>query len=412
MVDARSLIRRGRAFEFYARHLWRFHRLLARGHLRRRCERCSVSEAFSPLGPDGICGECHAPANAAVRPGQEPDGRPEALRAELDRLLREHQGKGPGLHDALVMLSGGKDSALLLLELRRRYPGLRLLALTIDNSFMSPIALENCRQVAEKVDVDLVTLKPARSLFEKSFRFACTGIEAGKGAFETVDRIDADLGFSLAKIYAATHRIPLLMSGLSWAQVERLFGVQTFEVPAGQAMAKVTATLGTDLAAIYAPEELDYWWDPGRFPRESWPRFIHPFYAWRIPEQEIRDTVVREGLIAPGNDSPLLTNNVLIPMMVLRDYLLLGYASFEPEFASQVRAGKADRIFWRNVFEMLEHSAKTGWLLGKEVDKLAKGIGLTRQAIGMKGPVNGSRRGPPRPRPSPARESQPARSAG
>ena len=67
--------------------------------------------------------------------------------------------------------------------------------------------------------------------------------------------------------------------------------------------------------------------------------------------------------------------------MIVADYLRLGYASFEPEFASMVRAGKADRTFWRNVFEMLEYSARTGWLLGGEIDKQARSIGLTRQDI-------------------------------
>ena len=104
---------------------------------------------------------------------------------------------------------------------------------------------------------------------------------------------------------------------------------------------------------------------------------------WRYEEQYIRDRVVELGLIEAGNDSPLLTNNIILPMMIAVDYLRLGYGSFEPEFASQVRNGKADPVFWRNVFEMLEHSAKTGWMLDAEIDKIAKGLDLTRKDIGM-----------------------------
>jgi hypothetical protein len=381
VTDARTLILRARLFEFYARHLWRFRRLPVKHRLRRRCVKCAISEACSALDAAGLCGECREAAARPASQTQADDGELARLGSELDALLASYEGRGAGLHDALVMLSGGKDSALLLHELRRRHPGLRLLALTIDNSFMSPVALRNCQQVAGKVDVDLVTLKPARSLFEKSFRHACTHVGEGQGAFETVDRIDADLGFSLAKIYAASNRIPLLISGLSWAQIELLFGVRSFEVPSGQALARVTATLGRPLGEIYEPAEMRYWWDPARSPQESHPRFIHPFYAWRFGEQEIRDQVVSLKLIPPGDDSPLLTNNVLIPMMILGDYLRLGYASFEPEFASLVRQGRADRIFWRNVFEMLEHSARTGWMLGREIDKGAKSLGLTRKDI-------------------------------
>ena len=377
-----SLIRRARLFDFHARHLWKFHRLLVRRHLRKRCSKCALSEACSALDERGHCAECRKarPLNPAENAmAQEAQAR---LALELEAVLRAHEGKGVGAHDALVMLSGGKDSALLIHELQQRYPRLRILAFTINNSFMSPIALRNCETIIEKCNVDHVTVTLAKSIYTKSFRFACTHVEKGKGAFETVDRIDADLGFSLAKIHAARHRIPLLLSGLSWTQVERLFDVQSFEVPQSQALKKVTHTLGQDLRNIYAPEELRYWWDPECFDSSSWPRFLHPFYAWRYEEGTIREKVLKLGLIKPGRDSPLLTNNILIPMMIVVDYLRQGYASFEPEFACMVREGKSERIFWRNVFEMLEYSAKTGWMLDREIDRLAGSLGLSREAIG------------------------------
>jgi len=382
MSDTTTLILRARLFQFHAKYLWRVHRRFVKRHLHERCRNCVVSSAYSPLDETGLCRECRAgvaePADTVA------DARKlETLAAEIDAVFREYEGKGAGGYDACVMLSGGKDSALLVYELKRRYPRLRLVALTIDNSFMSPIALANAARAAERLDVDQVTLKPARSLYRKSFRLACRLREEGKGCFETVDRIDADLGFSVAKIFAATHRIPLLVSGLSWAQIERIFGVRSFEVPQEQALAKVTETLGKPLGDVYGPAELEHWWDPARFPRECWPRFIHPFYAWRYEEQAIQDRVVELDLIKPGNDSPLLTNNVIIPMMIVADYLRLGYASFEPEFASQVRAGKADGQFWRSVFEMLEYSARTGWMLEKELDKTLGRLGMTRGEVGL-----------------------------
>jgi hypothetical protein len=378
VTSAETLIARARRFRFYAQHLWRFHRPFVRRGLRRRCVRCVVSEAYSPLDAAGVCAECRARAAAP-----QTDAAAEVpLAAELDAVFDAAQGTGAGAHDALVMLSGGKDSAFLLHLLRQRFPRLRLLALTIDNSFMSPVALDNARRTVEVLDIDHVTLKPPKSLYAKSFRLACTLREEGKGCFETVDRIDADLGFSLGKIHATTHHIPLLVSGLSWAQVERIFGVRSFEVPPELALARVEETLGRRLDAVYEPTELPFWWDPARVDRALWPRFIHPFYAWRFEERHIQDEVVRLGLIERGNDSPMLTNNLIIPMMVVIDYLRLGYASFEPEFAAQVRAGKADPGFWRNAFEMLEYSAHTGWMLGDEIDRMAHSLGLTRAEIG------------------------------
>ena len=188
MTDAASLIRRARLFQFYARHLWRFHRPLVKKYLHRRCASCVISEAHSPLNEQQLCAACSAPKQAVQQDAEAPP----ALVAELDGLLRDYSGTAAGPHDALVMLSGGKDSAWLVVELQTRYPRLRLLAVTIDNSYMSPVALENARLSAAKLNVDHVTLRPAQALYRKSFRLACTLLEEGKGCFETVDRIDAD----------------------------------------------------------------------------------------------------------------------------------------------------------------------------------------------------------------------------
>jgi len=381
MSSSTSLIRRARLFEWYARNAWAFHRVFVKRHLHRRCRNCVVSEAYSPLDGTGLCQLC-----ASYRPvesTQSGGNSTEALAGELDRLFREYQGKGVGLYDAAVMLSGGKDSAFLIHELKRRYPSLRILALTIDNSFMSPVAIDNARLSVTKLDVDHITLRLPESVYRKSFKFACTIVEAGQGCFETVDRIDADLGFSQAKIFAARNRIPLLLSGLSWAQIELLFGVKSFEVPQEKAFEKVSGTLGHRLDEIYNADELRYWWDPDRCPSESWPRFIHPFYVWRHGEEEIKAKVTELGLIEPGNESPLLTNNQIIPLMIVVDYLRLGYASFEPEFAQLVREGKASPGFWRNVFEMLEYSARTGWMLDRELDQIVRSIDLTREQVGL-----------------------------
>ncbi len=378
---AASLIRRARWFQFHAKYLWRFHRPFVKRYLTTRCVRCAVSAAYAELDSHGVCAACRDGAPALTGESSSEPETLQRLAAELDRVLGHYAGRGAGAYDALVMLSGGKDSAFLVHELQRRFPRLRLLAFTIDNSFMSPVALGNLRQIVEKLDLDHVLLRPAVSVWRKSFRFACTLAEPGKGCFETADRIDADLSFSLAKIYAAENRIPLLVSGLSWAQIERMYGTASFEIPPDIALKKVTSVLGRPLDQIYEPAEMAYWWDPARFSEDCHPRFVHPCYVWRYEENFIQQAVVNLGLMTKGNDSPLLTNNIIIPIMVVIDYLNLGYASYEPEFAAQVRAGKADGNFWRNVFEMLEYAAKTGWMLDREVEKILQILGLTRAEI-------------------------------
>ena len=107
----------------------------------KRCNRCILPESFPGLSLDeqGICSHC-------ARHGVQTQG--EVKKAEYEkkfvRLLEEK--KGVGTYDALMAYSGGKDSTYTLDILVHRY-GLRVLALTVDNCFMSKQASFNILKV-------------------------------------------------------------------------------------------------------------------------------------------------------------------------------------------------------------------------------------------------------------------------
>jgi len=110
---------------------------------------------------------------------------------------------------------------------------------------------------------------------------------------------------------------------------------------------------------------------------------IYPFYAWNLAEDFIRSKVVGLELLDADMNHPLLTNNQLIPLMTMVDMAKYGYSSFEPEFSQMVRDGKADPIFWRNVFELSEYAAKSGHFVAASVDEMLERLDLTRQQLGL-----------------------------
>ena len=69
----------------------------------------------------------------------------------------------------LLAYSGGKDSSWTLLQLRRRY-GLRVRALTVDNGFLSEVALHNAATVAATLGADHVVRRPDPELLRRLFR--------------------------------------------------------------------------------------------------------------------------------------------------------------------------------------------------------------------------------------------------
>ena len=78
---------------------------------------------------------------------REDDGAAK-LQTELHELLASYQGKGLNGYDALVMFSGGKDSCYLMHRLKTEYPNLRPLAMLVDNSFLSKVAVMNAHDAA------------------------------------------------------------------------------------------------------------------------------------------------------------------------------------------------------------------------------------------------------------------------
>lgn len=349
--------------------------------LPQRCSRCILSEKCSPL-VDGLCESCR---NKVQPERAEFDEAPDtdSMQRELADTLAQHQGRGRGQYDALVLFSGGKDSAYLLHRLLDEFPRLRLLAATIDNGFFSPVAMSNAKRIIDRLkQVDHLVFRPEPPLYEHTFRYAFTHLNEG-GCYTTVDRMDGDLAFDIGRNLAAGLDIPLMIAGLSPQQVERILGLCWFETDRAMERSRRTHCAGFRLEEIYDSRELKHWWDGSNWPEDRIPRVLYPFYAWPYDEQHIREDVVRTGLIEAGQDNPLVTNNDTIPLMLAVDMSFLGYSGFEPEFAELVRQGKADRDAWLTLFQATEYLARRGRFLPGCIDDTLNRLGLTRYDVGI-----------------------------
>ncbi|HEY3196408.1 MAG TPA: hypothetical protein VGJ57_00220, partial [Nitrospirales bacterium] len=78
----------------------------------------------------------------------------------LNELLHQHQGKGAFQYDAICLFSGGKDSTYMIHRIRCEFPRLRMLAYTIDNGFMSPVAKDNVYELIGKLQIDHIFARP------------------------------------------------------------------------------------------------------------------------------------------------------------------------------------------------------------------------------------------------------------
>lgn len=367
-------------FEFYAKNIWPIHRLFAKNYLSPRCTQCCVSSKFSPRNKEGVCELCTSQETTSIY--KISDEHQKQLEHDLNEVIKSYEEKGEHDYDAIVMISGGKDSTLLLHRLRTDYPKLRILTLTIDNTFMSPVALNNIQQVVKKLQVPNITYRPDPEIFNQAFSYAFTHL-GDKGCAQTVDTVDGDIFISIGKNMAAKLKIPLLFIGLSFEQVDRYLHWNSFE---NQDYQKIPQTRVGDFATSDLVEEKfsSIWWNPSKVEEHHIPRVICPFYVWRMSEIEIKEKTAALGILTKKEVSPLLTNNALIPLCGLVDIAHLGYSSWEPEFSRMIREGKTDKELWQSIFELLEYSAKTGRFISSSVDEVLSRLTLTREALGVK----------------------------
>jgi hypothetical protein len=382
-LDSKNVIKEIKQFRAFLKYGWPTLRLLVKGKLSKRCSTCFLSENFISL-VDGVCELCHN-----YKPEKQVTHHTKDLERKLDERFTNAQNLGKKNHDAIILFSGGKDSSLLIHKLKEDYPKLRILALSIDNNFMSPIAKKNIKEIISKLDVDHMFFRPSISFTKKMFRYAFTHLNE-KGCSGTVDFFDGNLFLDISRNIAAQMEIPLIICGLSHEQIDRHTGINYFETKnilesnVGVKESKRTDIGGIQIKDIFEKDELGLWWDPSKYDKKNIPTMVYPYYVWNFSEEYIKSKVIELGLVELGNQDPLLTNSSLIPLMGIVDVCNYGYSSFEEEFAKNVREGKSDRKNWLYTFELLEFSAKTGFFVSKSVDDTLKKLDLTKENLGIK----------------------------
>ncbi len=126
---------------------------------------------------------------------------------ELKGLFERNRARVAGDYDALVLLSGGKDSTYALCRLVDM--GLRVHTLTLDNGYISDQAKQNIRRVVDALGVDheFATTPEMQTIFRDSLmRFS----NVCNGCFKTI--------YTLAVNKARELGIPAIVTGLSRGQ--------------------------------------------------------------------------------------------------------------------------------------------------------------------------------------------------
>jgi hypothetical protein len=129
----------------------------------KRCKRCILPSTYPDIQFDrkGFCNFCLGES------GDKEAAKQNLGRQELDRIIRSYKGKSKK-YDAIVGLSGGKDSTYVAYYLKMEYD-LKLLGLNYDIGYRSSYAVRNLELVTDNLGIDLLTIRPNRKFLRKLF---------------------------------------------------------------------------------------------------------------------------------------------------------------------------------------------------------------------------------------------------
>ncbi len=302
----------------------------------RRCKVCVLPESFPGvrLDEDGVCQYCRRFDAEAHRRRQE------KLRARFETLVEEAKGR-PGFH-AVIAWSGGKDSTYTLWLLKARY-GLRPLAFTFDNGFVSERAFRNMRVVAERLGIDHVIVKPSHTLVRDAFR---ASLEPGIYGAKALERASAICTTCIAFAkgiglrMALEREVPMIVYGWSPGQVP--LSSALFRQTRAFLLASLEA-MEHSLERIAPGPIADYFPTRERVETAPMPYSVAPLAFLPYDEGAIREQIAKLGWEPPQDTDPNSTNCLLNTFAIEEHRRRYGYHPYVMELAALVRQGHMSR---------------------------------------------------------------------
>ncbi len=298
------------------------------------CTQCILPETFpgTRFDANGTCSHCRQEAHKA--PSKKAD-----YRQKLDNFIQSLQGAAPA-YDVIAAYSGGKDSSYTLKLLKEKY-GLRMLAMTFDNHFVSPASWQNIKTITNALQIDHITFRPPYPLMQSVFRLTSTeDIFPAPTLLRASSICTACIGMvkSLVLKTALEMRIPLVAFGWSPGQA-----------PIQSAVMKTNPNLTRQSQKVFKaafPNEIASQMESYLIPethyelyKHSFPHNIHPLAFFDYDEERIKSELENLGWSSPTDTDSNSTNCLL---NAFANHCHLDRHGFHPyvwEIANMVRQG-------------------------------------------------------------------------
>lgn len=305
------------------------------------CVRCVLPENFPGVhfNAEGVCNHCQiAPSSSELRANVE------RLHGEMVAAIEANMGGRD--YDCIVAYSGGKDSSYTLKALIENY-GLKCLAVTVDNGFMSEQARVNSKAVTEALGVDYQLFAPAQSFMSGMYKESVTNSDLHtKAAIKRASAV-CNSCIGLINVYmirlALMHGAKLIAGGYIGGQVPKdtailELNLEVYMQTRVSTIGRFEESFGADTRRYFdVPEEL---LKASKLKKIT---ILNPMLALNVSEEEIFEQ------LAPLGWKPTLETGVNSSNCRLNDFGIAmhydahGFNPYVLEISEQVRHGLMTR---------------------------------------------------------------------
>lgn len=123
------------------------------------CQKCILPNTYPGIqfNEKGICNQCLA--THQIKPKQPIE--------KLEEMIQSVKKKN-NKYDALIGLSGGKDSSYVAYYLKKHF-NLNMVGFSYDIGYRSEYAARNLERISDQLDIDLITIRPRQAFLHKLF---------------------------------------------------------------------------------------------------------------------------------------------------------------------------------------------------------------------------------------------------
>lgn len=306
------------------------------------CTKCVLPETFPGIrfSEEGVCNHC-----LNFRGQEKIREQKEKYRAKFESLFQERRDSqsAKGDYDCLMCYSGGKDSTYTLYVLKTQYDA-RVLAVTMDNGFISERATKNIQNVVESLGVDHYLIRPRFDVLRSIF-VACSS----KNLYsrKTLERASAIctscMGFVkfISLRMAIEKGIPFIAYG--WSPGQAPIASSVFR--AGPSMVRsMQEAIKKPMTSVVGDAVDPYFLEERHFDSpDSFPYNVSPLAFLDYSEERIYEKIGKLGWKAPRDTDANSTNCLLNSYANIVHMEQSGYHPYAFEMANLVRIGVITR---------------------------------------------------------------------